>query len=222
MRISTISPSKASVSITLQLNRAGINSVDLSWTCGTSGVTYEVQRKGDSSSSWTTLATISSKSYTDNSAQAGTKYTYRIVAESATGTSNEVSVTTLQNSTPTPKPKTWGSWSSWSTSPVSASSTRQVETKVETQYNSVPVYNYSRWYYYNTAWGQWTHSYTQYTGSNYKSGSGEWQYKTTSQPLAKVNQIDGRQQYNGGWWNESISYKQESYQVTYYRYRDLK
>ena len=214
--------SKASVSITLQLNRAGINSVDLSWTCGTSGVTYEVQRKGDSSSSWTTLATISSKSYTDNSAQAGTKYTYRIVAESATGTSNEVSVTTLQNSTPTPKPKTWGSWSSWSTSPVSASSTRQVETKVETQYNSVPVYNYSRWYYYNTAWGQWTHSYTQYTGSNYKSGSGEWQYKTTSQPLAKVNQIDGRQQYNGGWWNESISYKQESYQVTYYRYRDLK
>ena len=181
-------------------------------------MTYEVQRKGDSSSSWTTLATISSKSYTDNSAQAGTKYTYRIVAQSATGTSNEVSVTTLQNSTPTPKPKTWGSWSSWSTNPVSASSTRQVET----QYNSVPVYNYSRWYYYNTAWGQWTHSYTQYTGSNYKSGSGEWQYKTTSQPLAKVNQIDGRQQYNGGWWNESISYKQESYQVTYYRYRDLK
>ena len=93
---------------------------------------------------------------------------------------------------------------------------------METQYNSVPVYNYSRWYYYNTSWGQWTHSYTQYTGSNYKSGSGEWQYKTTSQPLAKVNKIDGRQQYNGGWWNESISYKQESYQVTYYRYRDLK
>ena len=214
--------SKASVSISLQLNHAGINSVDLSWTCGTSGVTYEVQRKDGSSSSWTTLATISSKSYTDNSAQAGTKYTYRIVAKSAIGTSNEVSVTTLQNSTPTPKPKTWGSWSSWSTSPVSASSTRQVETKVETQYNSVPVYNYSRWYYYNTSWGQWTHSYTQYTGSNYKSGSGEWQYKTTSQPLAKVNKIDGRQQYNGGWWNESISYKQESYQVTYYRYRDLK
>ena len=214
--------SKASVSITLQLNHAGINSVDLSWTCGTSGVTYEVQRKGGSSSSWTTLATISSKSYTDNSAQAGTKYTYRIVAKSATGTSNEVSVTTLQNSTPTPKPKTWGSWSSWSTNPVSASSTRQVETKVETQYNSVPVYNYSRWYYYNTSWEQWTHSYAQYMGGNYLDGSGKWQYKTTSEPLPKVNMKDGRQQYNGGWWNESISYKQESYQVTYYRYRDLK
>ena len=140
--------SKASVSITLQLNHAGINSVDLSWTCGTSGVTYEVQRKGGSSNSWTTLATTSSKSYTDNSTKAGTKYTYRIVAQSASGTSNEISVTTLQNSTPTPKPvtpkpvtpkpvtqppKTWGSWSSWSTNPVSASSTRQVETKVETE-----------------------------------------------------------------------------------------
>ena len=213
---------KPSVSISLQLNHAGINSVDLSWTCGTSGVTYEVQRKGGSSSSWTTLATISSKSYTDNSAQAGTKYTYRIVAKSASGTSNEVSVTTLQNSTPTPKPKTWGSWSSWSTNPVSASSTRQVETKVETQYNSVPVYNYSRWYYYNTSWEQWTHSYAQYMGGNYLDGSGKWQYKTTSEPLPKVNMKDGRQQYNGGWWNESVSYKQESYQVTYYRYRDLK
>ena len=223
---------KPSVSIGLQLNRAGINSVDLSWTCGTSGVTYEVQRKGGSSSSWTTLATISSKSYTDNSAKAGTKYTYRIVAKSATGTSNEVSVTTLQNVTPTPKnitpppvtakPKTWGSWSSWSTNPVSASSTRQVETKVETEYYSVTVYHYNRWKYYNTGYNQWYYSYAQYTGSNYKSGSGEWQYKTTYEPLSTNGSADGHTRYADWWWNQTTGTEQKSRQVTYYRYRDYK
>lgn len=243
---------KPSVSIGLQLNRAGINSVDLSWTCGTSGVTYEVQRKGGSSSSWTTLATISSKSYTDNSAKAGTKYTYRIVAQSASGTSNEISVTTLQNSTPTPKsvtpkpvtpkpvtpkpvtpvpvtpapvtqpPKAWGSWSSWSTNPVSASSTRQVETKVETEYYSVTVYHYSRWKYYNTGHNQWYYSYAQYTGSNYKSGSGEWQYKTTYEPLSTNGSADGHTRYADWWWNQTTGTEQKSRQVTYYRYRDYK
>ena len=223
---------KPSVSISLQLNRAGITSVDLSWTCGRSGVTYEVQRKGGSSSSWTTLATISSKSYTDNSAKAGTKYTYRIVAKSATGTSNEVSVTTLQNVTPTPKnitpppvtakPKTWGSWSSWSTNPVSASSTRQVETKVETEYYSVTVYHYSRWKYYNTGYNMWYYSYAQYTGSNYKSGSGEWQYKTTYEPLSTNGSADGHTRYVDYWWNQTTGTEQKSRQVTYYRYRDYK
>jgi non-specific serine/threonine protein kinase len=223
---------KPSVSISLQLNRAGINSVDLSWTCGRSGVTYEVQRKGGSSSSWTTLATISSKSYTDNSAKAGTKYTYRIVAKSATGTSNEVSVTTLQNVTPTPKnitpppvtakPKTWGSWSSWSTNPVSASSTRQVETKVETEYYSVTVYHYSRWKYYNTGHNQWYYSYAQYTGSNYQAGTGEWQYKTTYEPLSTNGSADGHTRYADWWWNQTTGTEQKSRQVTYYRYRDYK
>ena len=229
--------SKASVSISLQLNHAGINSVDLSWTCGTSGVTYEVQRKGGSSNSWTTLATTSSKSYTDNSTKAGTKYTYRIVAQSASGTSNEISVTTLQNSTPTPKPvtpkpvtpkpvtqppKTWGSWSSWSTNPVSASSTRQVETKVETEYYSVTVYHYSRWKYYNTGYNMWYYSYAQYTGSNYKSGSGEWQYKTTYEPLSTNGSADGHTRYVDYWWNQTTGTEQKSRQVTYYRYRDYK
>ena len=253
---------KPSVSIGLQLNRAGINSVDLSWTCGTSGVTYEVQRKGGSSSSWTTLATISSKSYTDNSAKAGTKYTYRIVAQSASGTSNEISVTTLQNSTPTPKsvtpkpvtpkpvtpkpvtpkpvtpkpvtpvpvtpapvtqpPKAWGSWSSWSTNPVSASSTRQVETKVETEYYSVTVYHYNRWKYYNTGYNMWYYSYAQYTGENYKAGTGEWQYKTTYEPLATNGESGGHTRYADWWWNQTTTTEQKSRQVTYYRYRDYK
>ena len=182
-------------------------------------------------------STTSSKSYTDNSTKAGTKYTYRIVAQSASGTSNEISVTTLQNSTPTPKPvtpkpvtpkpvtqppKTWGSWSSWSTNPVSASSTRQVETKVETEYYSVTVYHYSRWKYYNTGYNMWYYSYAQYTGSNYKSGSGEWQYKTTYEPLSTNGSADGHTRYVDYWWNQTTGTEQKSRQVTYYRYRDYK
>lgn len=82
-------------------------------------------------------------------------------------------------------------------------------------------YTYSRWYYYNTGWGKYTHSYTQYTGSNYKQGSGAWQYKTTKEPLAKVTPIDGHQQYSGGWWNEKVeNVVTVSADVTYYRYRD--
>lgn len=122
---------------------------------------------------------------------------------------------------PTAPKQQWSAWTQWSTTPVSSSATRQVETKVETEYTTTKSYTYSRWYYYNTGWEKWTHSYTDYTGSNYKPGSGSWQYKTTTEPLSKVNTIDGRQQYSGGWWNETVSNKQEAHQVTYYRYRDL-
>lgn len=121
----------------------------------------------------------------------------------------------------TPKPQQWSAWTQWSTTPVSSSSTRQVETKVETEYTTTKSYSYSRWHYYNTGWGKWAYSYTDYTGSNYKAGSGSWEYKTTTEPLAKVGTIDGHQKYSDYWWNETVSNKQEAHQVTYYRYRDL-
>ena len=228
----TPKPAQINVTIQLELKRAAAKSVELSWQCSTLGVTYAVQRKGGGNDLWQTLATVTTKSYTDNSAQAGTKYTYRIVAQSASGTSNEVSVTTLQNVTPTPKnitpppvtakPKTWGSWSSWSTNPVNASSTRQVETKVETEYYSVTVYHYNRWKYYNTGYNMWYYSYAQYTGENYKAGTGEWQYKTTYEPLATNGESGGHTRYADWWWNQTTTTEQKSRQVTYYRYRDYK
>ena len=124
---------------------------------------------------------------------------------------------------PTAKPETWSAWSEWSTNPVSSSATRQVETRLEKGTSTQSQqYTYSRWYYYNTAWGKYTHSYTQYTGSNYKKDSGSWQYKTTKEPLAKVTPIDGHQQYSGGWWNEKVeTIVTSTSAVTYYRYRDL-
>ena len=112
----------------------------------------------------------------------------------------------------------WTGWSDWSDSKPTEKENREIQSTQE-QYPIYGVqYKYSRWYYYNTSWEKWTHSYTQYTGSNYKSGSGTWQSKTTSEPLPKVTPVDGHQQYNGGWWNEQVI---TGYQmITFYRYRD--
>ena len=122
--------------------------------------------------------------------------------------------------TPTPPPQ-WSAWTQWSTTPVSSSATRQVETKVETETYSIPVYHYSRWHYYNTGYNKWYYSYTEYTGSNYKPGTGNWEYMSSYEPLSKNGTADGHQRYENYWWNETVSYEQDSYEVTYYRYRDL-
>lgn len=57
---------------------------------------------------------------------------------------------------------------------------------------------------------------------NYKSGSGEWQYKTTYEPLSTNGSADGHTRYVDYWWNQTTGTEQKSRQVTYYRYRDYK
>lgn len=101
---------------------------------------------------------------------------------------------------------TWGEWSNWSSTSVSASSTRQVETRT--------VYYYYRWHYYNTKHNSWYNHYNEYTGSEYKAGSGEWQYKTTTEPLDYAGTVSGHKYYSGYWYLQSTG--------TEYRYRDLK
>lgn len=101
---------------------------------------------------------------------------------------------------------TWSEWSEWSTASVATSSTRQVETRTK--------YHYSRWHYYNTKENAWYNHYKEYKGSQYKEGSGEWQYKTTTSPLAYKSTVEGHKVYEGYWYLSSTS--------TEYRYRDLK
>ena len=83
------------------------------------------------------------------------------------------------------------------------------------------VLHYSRWHYYNTGYNKWYYSYAEYTGSNYKPGTGNWEYMSSYEPLSKNGTADGHQRYENYWWNETVSYEQDSYEVTYYRYRDL-
>ncbi len=122
--------------------------------------------------------------------------------------------------TPTPEPQ-YGPWSAWSTTAVSASSTRQVETKQETEPVYATRYTYNRWKYYNTAYNTWYYSSVQYMGTSYQAGSGVWEYKTTDSPLPKTKLVDGAQQYEGRWYNQGTTQVQTgTITVTYYRYRD--
>ena len=64
--------------------------------------------------------------------------------------------------------------------------------------------------------------YMQYTGSQYKAGSGTWEYKTTTEPLAEAGSVSGHTYYQGYWYLASTSQVQTGTQsVTYYRYRDI-
>lgn len=127
----------------------------------------------------------------------------------------------------TPKPQetgkktgTWGSWSDWSTAKVTETSTRQVQTEVRT--TTKTTYTYKHWHYTHKKNGA-QNSYAEYKGSEYVSGSGKWEYYTTSTPLKQTDTKDGHKRYkvNGvSWYYETKNETVES--VTYYRYRDLK
>ena len=63
--------------------------------------------------------------------------------------------------------------------------------------------------------------YKEYTGSQYKPGSGEWQYKTTDSPLAEKGTVEGVKYYDGYWYFVQTKQVQNGTRtVTYYRYRD--
>ena len=133
--------------------------------------------------------------------------------------------------TPTPKPTptpapVWGAWSGWSTTAVSASSTRQVETKVESVAVYGTKYSYNRWTYTNINGGtNWSYAY--YVGSFY-AGNGRWEYASAMSPFPSAGSVDGQARYQGAsgysgyWYNPSTSQVQTGTKnVTYYRYRDL-
>lgn len=122
----------------------------------------------------------------------------------------------------TPTPITWGAWTNWSTTAVTASSTRQVETKTEQEPVYTTEYNYSRWRYTNTSTNTYYYSYAKYTGAAY-GGDGVWQYNPRKTPLEVIGDEKGHTKYKGTWYNETTSSVQTGTKsVTYYRYRDVK
>lgn len=148
-------------------------------------------------------------------------------SSSSNATSNNTNQNTnnvMQNVTvivPTAAPVQWSAWSEWSTTPVSSSATREIETKLEYEPIYVTKYHYRHWKYYNVSAKTYWYSYAEYTGSDYKSGSGKWEYKTTTTPLEKDKVVDGRQQYKGYWYLYDTTNEQDGTKtITYYRYRD--
>ena len=151
-------------------------------------------------------------------------------SNSAANSSSNNSVTSTNNNSQTqnttinvyyPKEEKWSAWSAWSTTPVSSSSTRDVDTKIEYEPIYVTKYHYRHWKYYNTSAKAYWYSYSEYKGTNYKKDSGKWEYKTTTSPLKKKAVIDGRQQYEGYWYLYDTTTEQNGTKaITYYRYRD--
>ncbi|MCR4621789.1 MAG: hypothetical protein K5663_06865 [Clostridiales bacterium] len=117
---------------------------------------------------------------------------------------------------------TAGSWSGWSTTKVTESSTRDVETKTEQQTVYRTQYNYSHYKYYNTAEKDWYYSYEKNT--NWYATQGKWEYYPTYTRLARDGDSNGHARFrlNGiPWYNETTKQVANGTQsVTYYRYRD--
>lgn len=113
----------------------------------------------------------------------------------------------------------WSDWSAWSNTAVSATDSREVKTQQASVNTTTKQYTYTRWKYYHTTNGAWYYSYAQYTGSGYKAGSGTWQSKTTTSPLTVIKTVDGKKQYDGLWYNETVTDKVTTTTVTQYSYR---
>ena len=115
----------------------------------------------------------------------------------------------------------WSEWSAWSTvKPTDLGSNREIEHRTTTKQVQVTKYTYSRWAYFNTEYNYEMYSYSEYRGTSYKSGSGKWQSKTTTSPLAKTKVVSGHQQYADFWYNEQKKTETVSQSITEYRYRD--
>ena len=100
-------------------------------------------------------------------------------------------------------------FSNWQTDPVSASSTRQVETRTTYRFKSnnieIPCYNYKRYKYTNLSTGKAVFTYSSaYPDS--MDYPGEWEYNTSFTELNLVSTIDdGIGLYNG--YGEDSWYK---------------
>jgi serine/threonine protein kinase len=153
-----------------------------------------------------------------------TQYQYRN-KESTTTSASSLSGWTKYNET-----YVWGAWSGWSTSVVSSSATREVNPKQFANAQTYKtVHKYNKWWYFNLVYNKYQGSYAQYTGSEYKTGTGTWRYFEQDSALPFYRQFDSSTQsisygssvYDGYWFNHTTA--QVSLPLTYhteYQYRD--
>lgn len=162
-------------------------------------------------SAWTTSlpSGVSSDAYTIESK---TQYSYRDKSTTSSSSSS-LSGWTLSSSAITG----WGSWSDWQNASVSATTSREVETRI------IPATYKTVWHYNRSTNG----SYSTYALGYYSSN----QYITLDYRLSVKGTIDGRYHYgsyDGGygtylqnyWWNESSSQVVATAAYTQYRYRN--
>lgn len=109
-------------------------------------------------------------------------------------------------------------FSNWQTDPVTASSTRQVETRTTYRFKSnnieIPYYNYKRYKYTNLNSGKAVYTYSSaYPDS--MDYPGEWEYNTSFSQLKLVSTVDdGIELYNGygedSWYKADVNAESDS------------
>lgn len=142
---------------------------------------------------------------------------------------------TTQPSTPT-----YGAWSSWSTTPVTASSTRQVETRTVKVSDAYTQYRYGRYvsnghdcwcaaYLQKLGYGQGNLDYSGWTTTRYSISGKDWSCGYCN---GNHQHVDHTSSNGTDWWTEYKSPNGQSYYWeetqtvpaeyrTEYRYRDL-
>ena len=109
-------------------------------------------------------------------------------------------------------------YSEWQPEAVTASDSRQVETRTvyrfKTNSNEIPCYHYKRYKYENVNNGKTVYSYTSAYADSMEY-PGEWEYNTTFTPLKKVATVDDDiDLYNGtgenSWYRADVNTEGES------------
>lgn len=217
-------PQYSYTSFTASASASGTK-VTLSWPSVRDAAKYRVYHAvtKNGSRDFQPITTTGSTSFSHSETVQGVNNYYQVEALAADGTvvggCSEVKVYAEAK-------KQWGSWSGWSTTPVSATSTREVQTKTETEDTYVTKYQYTRWHYYTTK-GVWYNSPVEFYSSSIYSDkkAATWQSKTTDTPLSRDGNDPtfGKPMYEGYWFNQTTKQvKSGTKQVTYYRYRELK
>lgn len=245
MPTATPTPTRTPAVASIQLKAIAYEGyIGLSWN--NVGGTYEIYKKTGQNGTWSRWETVSTNGFMDYGVSSGTKYFYYVTAGSAK--SNDVEVV-AKASAPTERPwsgwtmsvdyvsannnrevrsatqyryrdTTYGSWSAWSTTPVSPTSSLEVETKTESV--TTKKYSYSRYSYYNKDRGYTMYSYADTSQYSYYGGSGKWQSCSQDTPKPKQNKSEnGHQFYGNGfpdtWFYENVETKTNN--VNMYRSR---
>lgn len=188
---------------------------------GTS-VTIVISKGKEAPSGWVTDSSfVNSNWYTYEMKTQYLKQTRTATVETTTSSSKSLSGWTLYNTT-----SAWGAyggWSSWSTTSVSASDSRQVETKQESYEVQVgTLWRYGRWTYWTAQWGwkNWTYSEKYATARQGYYEVTPWLSNRLSGYLID-NGAAWEYPYNGEYWYYEDSQPQmETRYRTLYRYRD--
>ncbi len=120
----------------------------------------------------------------------------------------------------------YGEWSAYTETPISASSTLEVEQATKEVSKEVTVWNYSRWEYKNVDYPKLLYyscvDYSKQNPAKVAEAYG-WKYTSSTTRFTNLGKQGGCVKYKSAsgatWYNESSSTKTETEQVTVYRSR---